>query len=49
VNVNVLARRFGGGGHVRAAGGLIEGKMDQVRKDVTHATREAVELWRSAQ
>ncbi len=49
VNVNALARRFGGGGHVRAAGALIEGKMDQVRKDVTHATREAVELWRSAQ
>jgi phosphoesterase RecJ-like protein len=49
VNVNVLARRFGGGGHVRAAGALIEGKMDQVRKDVTHATREAVELSRSAQ
>ncbi len=47
VNVNTLARRFGGGGHVRAAGALIEGQMDQVRKDVTHATREAVELSRS--
>ncbi len=47
VNVNVLARRFGGGGHVRAAGALIEGRMDQVRQDVTHATREAVELSRS--
>ncbi len=46
VNVNALARRFGGGGHVRAAGALIEGQMDQVRKDVTHATREAVELSR---
>ena len=49
VNVNALARRFGGGGHVRAAGALIEGQMDQVRHDVTHATREAVELWRSGQ
>ena len=46
VNVNALARRFGGGGHTRAAGALIEGKMDQVRQDVTHATREAVELSR---
>jgi len=49
VNVNTLARRFGGGGHVRAAGALIKGKMDQVRQDVTHATREAVELSRSGQ
>ena len=47
VNVNALARRFGGGGHVRAAGALIEGPMDQVRHDVTRATREAVELSRS--
>ena len=47
VNVNTLARQFGGGGHIRAAGALIEGRMDQVREDVTHATREAVELSRS--
>ena len=47
VDVNALARQFGGGGHVRAAGALIEGPMDQVRHDVTHATREAVELTRS--
>ena len=47
VNVNALARQFGGGGHIRAAGALIEGQMDQVRQDVTHATREAVELSRS--
>jgi phosphoesterase RecJ-like protein len=44
VNVNALARQFGGGGHVRAAGALIEGPMDQVRENVIHATREAVEL-----
>ncbi len=49
VNVNVLARRFGGGGHVKAAGALIEGRLDQVRQDVIHATREAVELSRSGQ
>ncbi len=47
VNVNALARQFGGGGHVRAAGALIEGALDRVRQDVTHATREAVELSRS--
>ena len=47
VNVNTLARQFGGGGHIRAAGALIEGRIDQVRQDVTHATREAVELSRS--
>ena len=46
VDVNALARQFGGGGHVRAAGALIEGRLDQVRQDVTHATREAVELSR---
>ena len=49
VNVNALARQFGGGGHVRAAGALIEGPMDQVRENVTHATREAVERSRSGQ
>ena len=49
VNVNALARRFGGGGHVRAAGALIEGPMEQVRENVIHATREAVELARSGQ
>jgi phosphoesterase RecJ-like protein len=47
VDVNALARQFGGGGHVRAAGALIEGRLDQVRQDVTHATRQAVELSRS--
>ena len=49
VNVNALARRFGGGGHVRAAGALIEGPIEQVRENVIHATREAVELSRSGQ
>jgi phosphoesterase RecJ-like protein len=47
VNVNALARRFGGGGHVRAAGALIEGRLEQVRQDVTRAARDAVELSRS--
>lgn len=34
VDVNVLARRFGGGGHVRASGALVKGSLDQVRKQV---------------
>jgi phosphoesterase RecJ-like protein len=49
VNVNQLARQFGGGGHVRAAGALVEGPMEQVRENVIHATREAVELSRAGQ
>ena len=44
VDVNSLARRFGGGGHVRASGALIRGTLDQVRHDVVQAAREAVEL-----
>jgi phosphoesterase RecJ-like protein len=49
VNVNQLARQFGGGGHVRAAGALVEGPIEQVRENVIHATREAVELSRARQ
>ncbi len=33
-DVNVLARSFGGGGHARASGALIEGKVEQVRDRV---------------
>ena len=44
VDVNELARRFGGGGHVRASGALVEGTLDQVRSDVLAATLVAVEL-----
>jgi phosphoesterase RecJ-like protein len=44
VDVNTLARRFGGGGHIRASGALIQGPLDQVQIDVIRATREAVEL-----
>jgi len=42
VNVNELARRFGGGGHVRASGALVPGPMDAAVKTVLEATREAV-------
>lgn len=43
VDVNALARRFGGGGHVRAAGALVAGPLESVRAEVLDATREAVE------
>ncbi len=44
VDVNELARRFGGGGHVRASGALVEGALEQVRSEVVAATITAVEL-----
>ena len=40
VDVNTFARQFGGGGHARAAGALIEGSLEVVRKKVVAAARE---------
>jgi bifunctional oligoribonuclease and PAP phosphatase NrnA len=40
VDVNKFARKFGGGGHARAAGALIEGPIERVRHDVVAAARE---------
>src|SRR5213075_3185674 len=40
VNVNEFARQFGGGGHARAAGALIEGDLEVVRKRIVAAARE---------
>lgn len=42
VDVNVLARQFGGGGHVKAAGAMVEGPLGTVRAEVLEATRKAV-------
>jgi bifunctional oligoribonuclease and PAP phosphatase NrnA len=42
VNVNDFARKFGGGGHARAAGALISGTLDEVRHNVIAAAREFV-------
>lgn len=42
VDVNALARSFGGGGHVKAAGALVERPLDRVREDVLRATRRAI-------
>ncbi|HYV96131.1 MAG TPA: bifunctional oligoribonuclease/PAP phosphatase NrnA [Gemmatimonadaceae bacterium] len=41
-DVNVLARQFGGGGHPRASGALIPGKLEDVRAAVLAAARENV-------
>lgn len=40
VDVNKFARMFGGGGHARAAGALVEGDLEVVRKKVVAAARE---------
>jgi phosphoesterase RecJ-like protein len=40
VDVNKFAKLFGGGGHARAAGALIEGNIDTVRHDVVAAARD---------
>ena len=40
VDVNKFAKMFGGGGHARAAGALIEGSLEAVRKKVVAAARE---------
>jgi phosphoesterase RecJ-like protein len=42
VDVNTIARQFGGGGHVKAAGALIGGPLESTRPRVLAATREAV-------
>ncbi|MFO8174163.1 MAG: bifunctional oligoribonuclease/PAP phosphatase NrnA [Longimicrobiales bacterium] len=44
VDVNALAGEFGGGGHRKAAGALLEGPLPEVRERVLEATREAVRV-----
>jgi nanoRNase/pAp phosphatase (c-di-AMP/oligoRNAs hydrolase) len=41
--------RFGGGGHVRAAGALVSGGVAEVREAVLRAAREALAAARAAQ
>lgn len=43
VDVNALARQFGGGGHTRASGALIAGSLDDVTARVLEAARRHVE------
>lgn len=38
-DVNSLARRFGGGGHMAASGAVIDGMMEEVKKRVLRVTR----------
>lgn len=40
VDVNTFARRFGGGGHAKAAGALVSGGLADVRERVVVAARE---------
>jgi len=42
VDVNKLARRFGGGGHVKASGAIVPGPLEQAIEQVVGATRKAV-------
>ncbi len=41
VDVNRLARNFGGGGHVRASGALVGGTLEEVRERVVAAAKAA--------
>ncbi len=41
-DVNAIARRFGGGGHVKAAGALVDGPVDSVVPQVLEAVREGI-------
>jgi phosphoesterase RecJ-like protein len=40
VDVNAFARRFGGGGHAKAAGAMLPGSLDAVRNQVIAAARQ---------
>lgn len=42
VDVNLLARRFQGGGHVKASGAVVPGPIEKAVERVLSATREAV-------
>lgn len=42
VDVNALARRFKGGGHVKASGAMVPGPMERALAEVLEATRAAV-------
>ena len=42
VDVNQLARRFGGGGHMKASGAIVSGPLDEAIEKVVGATRKAV-------
>ena len=43
VDVNAIARRFGGGGHVKASGALIAARLETAREQVLTAVRLALD------
>lgn len=45
-NVNELAARFGGGGHKRAAGCMMEASLEEARQSVIHAIEEELRVGR---
>ena len=47
VDASALMQRFGGGGHVRAAGALVRGELAVVREQVLAAARAALEAART--
>ncbi|MDQ6718778.1 MAG: DHHA1 domain-containing protein, partial [Gemmatimonadota bacterium] len=49
MDVNTFAKQFGGGGHMRAAGALINGNLEEVRHSVVAAAREYMGAVRKAQ
>jgi bifunctional oligoribonuclease and PAP phosphatase NrnA len=43
IDVNAIAREFGGGGHVKAAGALLSGPVETTRPRVLQAVRRAIQ------
>ena len=43
VDVNEVARKFGGGGHPEAAGCILEGTLNEIQKKIIAALRETLE------
>ena len=41
-NVNQLAHQFGGGGHVKASGAMVEGPLERAIEKVLMAAREMI-------
>lgn len=42
VDVNEIARKFGGGGHPQAAGCILEGSLPEIQKKILRALEEAI-------
>lgn len=43
VDVSQIAARFGGGGHVAAAGAMVEGSLEEVEQKIIQATKDVFE------